>query len=266
MCGFSCFCSVFLKCKSVDSLAFQAHNVNHFRFYSFPFAVYKLWIFSLLMRFRWFRMLPSNKCIWNTLLLSALDRGGHGRDAFDLLAAPRASQKPSWWVLIEHVQRCCIRLMYGKWGRRWAEREKCAFCWRYSRSPVVPRTCKYVFSSQHVYVPWRRDRYHLWDAGGNKLHQAVRQFVFLYVLYVLNYHWKVWIGPGYVLGRLRVIFACFPGVYFRQRWSPEHSCVNKCINSIFGTLCHSDSKYLTLLTAHKVQIHTESCQTQVEMY
>lgn len=157
-------------------------------------------------------------------------------------------------------------LMYGKWGRRWAEREKCAFCWRYSRSPVVPRTCKYVFSSQHVYVPWRRDRYHLWDAGGNKLHQAVRQFVFLYVLYVLNYHWKVWIGPGYVLGRLRVIFACFPGVYFRQRWSPEHSCVNKCINSIFGTLCHSDSKYLTLLTAHKVQIHTESCQTQLEIY
>lgn len=150
MCGFSCFCSVFLKCKSVDSLAFQAHNVNHFRFYSFPFAVYKLWIFSLLMRFRWFRMLPSNKCIWNTLLLSALDRGGHGRDAFDLLAAPRASQKPSCRVLIEHVQRCCIRLMYGKWGRRWAEREKCAFCWRYSRSPVVPRTCKYVFSSQHV--------------------------------------------------------------------------------------------------------------------
>lgn len=119
-------------------LVFQAHNMNHFRFYSFPFAVYKLWIFPLLMRLR---MLPSNKCIWNMLLLSALDRGRHGRDAFDLLAAPRASQKRLRRVLREHVQRCCIHLTYGKWGWRWAGREKCA----YSRSPAVPRTCKYVF-------------------------------------------------------------------------------------------------------------------------
>lgn len=225
------------------------------------------------MRFRWFRMLPSNKCIWNTLLLSAL--GGHGRDAFDLLAAPRASQKRSCRVLREHVQRCCIRLMHGKWGRRWAEREKCAFCWSYSRSPVVPRTCKYVFLFTARLCPVEAGQLPpvRCSCPAAVRHQNIVQDfylarcnLFLYVLYVLNYHWKVWIGLGYVLGRLRVIFACFPGVYFRQRWSPEHSCVNKCINSIFGTLCHSDSKYLPLLTAHKVQIHTESCQTQLEIY
>lgn len=117
------------------------------------------------MKFHWFRVLPSNKCIWNMLFLSALDRGGHGRDAFDLLAAPPASRKR-----LCSFKRTCAALLYMFNVRKneagaGPNMRNVLSVGVTAAAPSCPQPVNVFFSSQHVYVPWRRwDSYHLWDA------------------------------------------------------------------------------------------------------